>query len=86
MKILITETQTELSGNGRDLITGLSLLVKALKKSDVPTEMIEAAVKTGLMTDEEMESEIKKIMKKRETKIELNNILKDMLKNLEKEI
>ena len=62
------ESYTKASGNLPSLLTALSTLTNALKESGATNEMIDYAVKQGLMTDEELtketENSIDKLLKK----------------------
>lgn len=62
------ENYTKASGNLPSLLTALSALVNALKENGVTENMINYAVKQGLLNDEELSKEtmksIDEIMKK----------------------
>lgn len=54
------ESYTKLSGNLPSVLTALSTLVNALKENGVSENLINHAVKRGLMTDEELSKETMK--------------------------
>ena len=54
------ESYTKLSGNLPSVLTALSTLVNALKENGVSENLINHAVKRGLMTDEESSKETMK--------------------------
>lgn len=53
------ESYTKASGTLPSLLTALSMLVKALKKNGATDNMINYAVKQGLMSNEQLDKEIK---------------------------
>lgn len=61
------ESYVKVSGNLTSLLTALSVLVNALKENGVPENLINNAVKQGLLNDEELFKEtirnIEKFMK-----------------------
>lgn len=62
------ESYTKALGNTPSLLTALSALVNALKENGVPENLINNAVKQGLLNDEELSKEtsrnIDELMKK----------------------
>ena len=62
------ENQTKASGTTPNLLTALSVFVRALKENKIDEELIKYAVEQGLMSDEELNKKTKenldKIIKK----------------------
>lgn len=80
MKILITDTELEISGKGKDLLNAISTLISAAIDTGASKDIIEIAVEVGLMSNEEKEVELKKF---KDNKNETIKQLKDLIKSLE---
>lgn len=60
IKAIITEEYTMFNGTLTEKLTGLSLYIQALRKTKVPDELINDAIKYGFMSEKDLEKEKEK--------------------------
>lgn len=63
IKAIITEEYTMFNGTLTEKLTGLSLYIQALRKTKVPDELINDAIKYGFMSEKDLEKEKEELIK-----------------------
>lgn len=69
-KVIIDENETMIQGNITEMLAGLACYIEALKKGNIPENLIRKTVELGLKDEEELEKaeqknkEIEEILRK----------------------
>lgn len=82
MKINVTEKSLEMEGRAPEILSGVSMIIRALKK-DLPEEMIRHSIELGFKSDKEIQKQVDELLEKKAEK--LLNLLKNFGAETEEE-